>query len=44
MSMRDKAEFFKTLGHPVRIRTLEMVREDGQTVTELLAAIAVEQA
>ena len=46
--MRDiprlKAEFFKTLGHPVRIRVLEvLVDADEQTVSQLLEAIAVEQ-
>ncbi|MFF0426385.1 ArsR/SmtB family transcription factor [Streptomyces sp. NPDC004520] len=39
-----KAEFFKTLGHPVRIRVLELlsVREHG--VSEMLAEIGVEPA
>jgi ArsR family transcriptional regulator len=39
-----KAEFFKTLGHPVRIRVLELlsVREHG--VSELLAEIEIEPA
>lgn len=39
-----KAEFFKTLGHPVRIRVLELlsVREHG--VSEMLAEVGVEPA
>ncbi len=40
-----KAEFFKTLGHPVRIRVLELlsVREHGG-VSELVAEIDIEPA
>lgn len=45
--MRDiprlKAEFFKALGHPVRIRILELLRERDHTVGDLLADIRVEQ-
>jgi len=37
-----KAEFFRTLGHPVRIRVLELLSEQDHAVHELLAAIAVE--
>jgi ArsR family transcriptional regulator len=37
-----KAEFFKTLGHPVRIRILELLSERDHAVHELLAAIDVE--
>ena len=37
-----KAEFFRTLGHPVRIRVLELLSEHDHAVHELLAAIAVE--
>jgi DNA-binding transcriptional ArsR family regulator len=37
-----KAEFFRTLGHPVRIRILELLGERDRTVHELLDAIAVE--
>jgi ArsR family transcriptional regulator len=37
-----KAEFFKTLGHPVRIRALELLCERDHAVHELLAAIEVE--
>lgn len=45
--MRDiarlKAEFFKALGHPVRIRVLELVAERERPVSELLEQIDVEQ-
>jgi ArsR family transcriptional regulator len=37
-----KAEFFKTLGHPARIRILELLSERDHAVHELLDAIAVE--
>jgi len=37
-----KAEFFKTLGHPVRIRLLELLSERDHAVHELLQRIAVE--
>ena len=37
-----KAEFFKTLGHPVRIRLLELLSERDHAVHELLEQIAVE--
>jgi ArsR family transcriptional regulator len=37
-----KAEFFKTLGHPVRIRVLELLAEGEHAVGELLPEIAVE--
>lgn len=39
-----KAEFFKTLGHPVRIRVLELLSEREHAVSELLAAIEIEPA
>ncbi|KAA6210551.1 ArsR/SmtB family transcription factor [Streptomyces filamentosus] len=35
-----KAEFFKTLGHPVRIRVLELLSLREHAVSELLAEIA----
>ena len=35
-----KAEFFKTLGHPARIRILELLSERDHAVHELLAEIA----
>ena len=37
-----KAEFFKTLGHPVRIRLLELLAERDHAVHELLQRIDVE--
>jgi DNA-binding transcriptional ArsR family regulator len=37
-----KAEFFKTLGHPARIRILELLCERDHAVHELLGAIAIE--
>lgn len=37
-----KAELFKTLGHPVRIRVLELLQEGARPVHELLAHIDVE--
>lgn len=39
-----KAEFFKTLGHPVRIRVLELLSAHEHAVSELLAVIEVEPA
>lgn len=37
-----KAEFFRTLGHPVRIRVLELLRDGPRPVRELLGEIEVE--
>ncbi|GAA2263219.1 metalloregulator ArsR/SmtB family transcription factor [Actinomadura sp. NPDC048955] len=37
-----KAELFKTLGHPVRVRVLELLCERPMPVRDLLAAIEVE--
>ena len=39
-----KAEFFKTLGHPVRIRILELLSERDQAVSEILPEVNVEAA
>ncbi|MFE6776204.1 ArsR/SmtB family transcription factor [Streptomyces sp. NPDC057702] len=39
-----KAEFFKTLGHPVRIRVLELLSEREHAVAELLPEVGVEPA
>ncbi|MFJ3929305.1 MULTISPECIES: ArsR/SmtB family transcription factor [unclassified Streptomyces] len=39
-----KAEFFKTLGHPVRIRVLELLSEREHAVAEMLAEVDVEAA
>jgi DNA-binding transcriptional ArsR family regulator len=38
-----KAEFFKTLGHPLRIRVLELLTPGEQSVADLLVAVGVEQ-
>lgn len=38
-----KAEFFRTLGHPARIRILELLAERDRMVHELLAEISIEQ-
>lgn len=38
-----KAEFFKALGHPARIRALEILAASERTVTELIDEMAVEQ-
>jgi ArsR family transcriptional regulator len=40
---RAKAEFFRTLGHPARIRVLELLSEGDRPVHELLAEISIEQ-
>jgi DNA-binding transcriptional ArsR family regulator len=37
-----KAEFFKTLGHPARIRVLEVLRDGECTVGELIPAVGIE--
>jgi DNA-binding transcriptional ArsR family regulator len=37
-----KAEFFKTLGHPARIRVLELLSEREHAVAELLGEVAIE--
>jgi DNA-binding transcriptional ArsR family regulator len=37
-----KAEFFRTLGHPARIRVLELLAERDRAVHELRDAIAIE--
>lgn len=39
-----KAEFFKAIGHPVRIRALELLSEGEHSVSDLLAAMDVSQA
>jgi ArsR family transcriptional regulator len=38
-----KAEFFRTLGHPARIRVLELLCQRDHAVHELLEAIQIEQ-
>ncbi|MBQ1001793.1 ArsR/SmtB family transcription factor [Streptomyces nigra] len=37
-----KAEFFKTLGHPARIRVLELLSEREHAVAEMLPAVGIE--
>jgi ArsR family transcriptional regulator len=37
-----KAEFFKTLGHPARIRVLELLSEREMAVSELLPELGLE--
>ncbi|TDC61807.1 transcriptional regulator [Actinomadura sp. GC306] len=39
-----KAEFFKTLGHPARIRVLELLSERDHAVAEMLPEIGIEPA
>ncbi len=39
---RSKAEFFRALGHPARIRLLELLSEGDQPVHELRDAITIE--
>ncbi|WP_350275884.1 metalloregulator ArsR/SmtB family transcription factor [Kribbella sp. HUAS MG21] len=37
-----KAEFFRILGHPVRIRVLELLQDGPRPVRDLLAEIGIE--
>ncbi len=37
-----KAEFFRTLAHPARIRVLELLRDDDRTVGELIPEVGIE--
>ncbi len=37
-----KAELFKALGHPIRVRVLELLQGNELSVSMMLAAIAVE--
>lgn len=39
-----KAEFFKSLGHPARIRVLELLSERDHAVAEMLPEIGIEAA
>lgn len=39
---RLKAEFFRTLGHPVRVRILELLRDGERTVGELQIALELD--
>ena len=40
---RVKADFFKTLGHPARIRVLELLRHGERSVADLLPLVGLEQ-
>ena len=37
-----KAEFFKTLAHPARIRVLELLREGERSVSDLIPDVGLE--
>lgn len=37
-----KADFFKTLGHPARIRVLELLREGERSVGDLIPEVGLE--
>jgi ArsR family transcriptional regulator len=37
-----KAEFFKVLGHPVRVRILELLRDGERSVGDLQAALEID--
>jgi DNA-binding transcriptional ArsR family regulator len=39
---RIKAEFFRTLGHPARVRILELLRDGELTVGELQAKLEID--
>ncbi len=39
---RMKADFFKTLGHPARIRVLELLSEREHAVSEMVPEIGIE--
>lgn len=39
-----KSEFFKTLGHPVRIRVLELLSQREHAVSEMLPEVGIEAA
>ncbi|MFZ0229369.1 MAG: metalloregulator ArsR/SmtB family transcription factor [Mycobacterium sp.] len=41
---RMKADFFKTLGHPARIRVLELLSERDHAVSEMVPEIGIEPA
>jgi DNA-binding transcriptional ArsR family regulator len=38
-----KADFLKSLGHPLRIRVLELLSDEDLTVSELMGRLDVEQ-
>lgn len=39
-----KADFFKTLGHPIRIRVLELLSQREHAVAEMLPEVGIEAA
>jgi ArsR family transcriptional regulator len=39
---RVKADLFRTLGHPVRVRVLELLRDGERTVSDLQTALAMD--
>ena len=39
---RVKAEFFRTLGHPVRVRILELLREGERSVGDLQSELEID--
>ncbi|MFB9907856.1 ArsR/SmtB family transcription factor [Allokutzneria oryzae] len=39
---QHKAEFFKTLGHPARIRALELLSQRDHSVAEMLPEVGIE--
>lgn len=39
---RVKAEFFKVLGHPARVRVLELLRDGERSVGDLQAALEID--
>jgi len=41
---QTKAEFFKALGHPARIRVLELLSEREHSVSEMLPEVGIEPA
>ncbi len=41
---RMKADFFKTLGHPARIRVLELLSDRDYAVSEMLPEVGIEPA
>ncbi|GAA4485683.1 metalloregulator ArsR/SmtB family transcription factor [Rhodococcus olei] len=41
---RMKADFFKTLGHPARIRVLELLSEREHAVSEMVPEVGIEPA
>jgi DNA-binding transcriptional ArsR family regulator len=41
---RMKADFFKTLGHPARVRVLELLSQREHVVSEMVAEVGIEPA